>query len=216
MRTVRWSLKDLNRINTTFENSKNPEILSRLETIGVGLEFVNGGTSLVSQIIGLNHDHKNEIQEKSQAFDKYKNQRILCQSEYNKVLWFVRIKTRFSPDIADRVRTETIPEFPVDEWHYHVDLFYKSLEKEPDIIEFLRARKFPDDVIVTNRANIKTLIELRNRVDTEKGQAEEVRRLRDSKFAELNDLWWMLKEYAKVALNETPQLLEELGVKVRS
>ncbi|MCT4639470.1 MAG: hypothetical protein N4A72_17325 [Bacteroidales bacterium] len=216
MKTTKWSLRDLARLNTAFNNCKNPEIKSKLEIIGVGDILVDKGINLHSDIVDLDMKHKNELQEKSQAFTLYKEKRDECQNDYDTILHFVRIATRFNSNLSLRIRTTAIPENPVDEWPYQIDLFYESLEKEPFIMNFLKERKFPDDIIRTNRAKIKTLIDLRSRVDTEKGQAEDVRRERDSKFAELTDLWWELKSYAVFALKDTPQLLEELGIKVKS
>ncbi|GEM_PF-3451102 len=215
MKTSKWSLKDLAKLNTAFNNCKNPEIKSKLEIVGVGDIFVDKGINLHSDIVKLDMKHKNELQEKSQAFTQYKEKRDECRNDYDTILHFVRIAARFDNNLGSRIRTTSVPENPVNEWPYQIDLFYDSLEKEPSIMNFLKERKFPDDIITINRAKIKTLINLHNRVDTEKGQAEDARRERDSKFAELIDMWWELKAYALFALKETPQLLEELGIKVK-
>jgi hypothetical protein len=51
---------------------------------------------------------------------------------------------------------------------------------------------------------------------TYRGQAQEATRLRNEKLDELNDYTTELKAIAELALEGQPQLLEKLGIVVRS
>ena len=63
---------------------------------------------------------------------------------------------------------------------------------------------------------IENLKQLRNEVTIEKGQAQEATRLRNEKLDELDNYAIELKAVAEIALEKQPQLLEKLGIVVRS
>ena len=60
------------------------------------------------------------------------------------------------------------------------------------------------------------LRQLRSKALVEKGQAQEATRLRNQKLEELEDYCRLLKTLAALALQDRPQLMESLGILVRS
>ena len=63
---------------------------------------------------------------------------------------------------------------------------------------------------------LELLKKLRDEAMSEKGQAQEATRLRNVKMEELEDYCYELKTIAMLELEDQPQLLEMLGILVRS
>ena len=66
------------------------------------------------------------------------------------------------------------------------------------------------------KQELEDLRQLRIRAMMEKGQAQEATRLRNQKLEELEDYCRLLKTLAALALQDRPQLMESLGILVRS
>lgn len=78
-------------------------------------------------------------------------------------------------------------------WIFNINV--AQLEQERDVIHDLRLR--------------------RNTVVNERGHAQEATRLRNEKLDELADYCVELRAVAEIALENQPQLLENLGIVVR-
>ncbi len=76
--------------------------------------------------------------------------------------------------------------------------------------------ELPQSELSQNQASVEALIAMRNRRMQKKGEAEEATRLRNESMKALH-LW--MKEFrsiARIALQDSPQLLEALGIIVKS
>ena len=94
--------------------------------------------------------------------------------------------------------------------------FYDSLLRETAFLERLARFNLTVDRLNREKQELEALRELRTRTLVEQGEAQEATRLRNQKLEELEDYCNLLKTMASIALQDRPQLMETLGVMVRS
>jgi len=94
--------------------------------------------------------------------------------------------------------------------------FYNSLLLESGILEKLAKYNFTIERLTAEKQELEGLLRLRTRATLEKGQAQEATRQRNQKLEELEDYCGILKAVVIIALADRPQLMESLGILVRS
>jgi len=94
--------------------------------------------------------------------------------------------------------------------------FYNAAQSDPEIIQQLIRLKISAEDITSCIAAITNLEGLRSGYVREIGESQDATKAKDAAFAIMED--WMFEFYAvaKIALTDKPQLLEVLGLLVRS
>ncbi|MBI9038140.1 MAG: hypothetical protein JEY97_08415 [Bacteroidales bacterium] len=125
--------------------------------------------------------------------------------------------TRRDKDLQDRLHLSSIQnKTPIEEWISNTIWFYDVLLKETTLLTKISSYNISEENIISQKEQVANLRVLRNTTFTEKGEAEEARRVRGEKLTDLEEYCYELKTIAKIALRGNPQLLEELGIKVYS
>jgi hypothetical protein len=93
---------------------------------------------------------------------------------------------------------------------------YESILRETAFLERLARFNLTVDRLNREKQELVALRDLRNKTLVEEGEAQEATRLRNQKLEELDDYCSLLKTIAAIALQDRPQLMETLGVMVRS
>jgi SPX domain protein involved in polyphosphate accumulation len=93
--------------------------------------------------------------------------------------------------------------------------FFLAVIEEPNLINELSVYKITQAIIEGYIADIQEYKELRSIVKSEKGQAENATKQRDKVLEELEFYVDKIRTIAKISLADSPQLLEELNVKVK-
>ena len=90
------------------------------------------------------------------------------------------------------------------------------LRKATEYAKVLKGYQLPLSELTQNQASIEALIALRNRRIRMKGEAEEATHNRNLRIQALRA--WLKEFYgiARIALQDSPQLMEVLGVMVKS
>lgn len=96
------------------------------------------------------------------------------------------------------------------------EAFYGKVNENPAQLTKLARMKITNETILEALAEIEEVKAARHKYQDEKAESEEAKREKDAIFVQLDD--WMDDFYAtaKIALIEHPQLLESLGIRVRS
>ncbi len=82
--------------------------------------------------------------------------------------------------------------------------------------DVLENYQLPREQLSQNKAMIEALIATRNRRMQKKGEAEEATRLRNEAVKALNAWMVSFRGIARIALKDKPQLLEALGIMVKT
>ncbi len=101
-------------------------------------------------------------------------------------------------------------------WVECMKTFYNGLKAEPELIAKLSRLQFSAEDVDSRLANIQELESARSQYLKEAGESQEATKSKDASFAEMDI--WMSDFYtvAKIAMEDKPQLLESLGILVRS
>lgn len=197
-------------------NSHDADVAPLLDDIGIDGAHIDAGISLYNETMALVQQQKLEYQEQSRAYDAFYIERDAVESAYNRSLKLVKIVTRADSDLQNRLGLQNNKNNTIEGWIDGAIDFYNRLLNESNLLSSLARFKLTEDVIHTQVTDFQALRNLRNQAIVEKGQSQEATRQRNEKLDELEDYARELKAIAKLALEQRPQLLEKLGVVVRS
>ena len=101
-------------------------------------------------------------------------------------------------------------------WLESMNTFYREVSADTEIQTKLARLKITPKQIAKDQANIAEMGDARAEYKREIGESQEATREKDLAFAKMDD--WMSEFYsvAKIAMEDKPQLLESLGMLVRS
>lgn len=197
-------------------NSKDPEVAPLLDAMGIDTAYIDQGEALYNETTQLVDNQKKEYQEQSLAYDKFYLEKDDAEADYNRTLKLVKVLSRNDKDLQNRLGLQAGRVYAIEEWIESSVDFYNRLLNETDFLTKLGNFKVTTEQLNAEKTAIENLKQLRNEATAEKGQAQEATRLRNAKLDELDDYTTELKAIAELSLEGQPQLLEKLGIVVRS
>ncbi|MEO1253356.1 MAG: hypothetical protein AAFY41_00540 [Bacteroidota bacterium] len=197
-------------------NSKDAEVAPLLDAMGIDTAYIDAGEALYNETMQLVDTQKKEYQEQSLAYDKFYLEKDDAEANFNRTLKLVKVLSRNDKDLQNRLGLQSGAVYAIESWIESSVDFYNRLLNEPDFVAKLGNFKVTTDQLNAEKEAIENLKQLRNEATAEKGQAQEATRLRNEKLDELNDYTTELKAIAELALEGQPQLLEKLGIVVKS
>jgi len=196
-------------------NSSKPEILPLLESYGINTEYLAGGETLYNDVQSLTETQQREQQEESQAYDTFYESKEECETKLRKTQKIVKMASRSDSNLQNRLKIGATKQRKIEEWIKQSIEFYDLVLNEKDFLASISKFGLTAEKLTEEKNQIEALKGLRNQAMSEKGQAQEATRLRNEKMEELDDYCYELKTLATIALEDSPQLLEELGMVIR-
>ena len=206
----------LESIRLLIFNSKDAQVAPLLETMGIDTAYIDKGEALYNEATRLVDNQKKEYQEQDLAYDKFYLEKDDVEAGFNRTLKLVKVLSRNDTDLQNRLGLENGRVRAIESWIENSIDFYNRLLNEPGLVAKLESFKVTVEQLNAGKTAIENLRQLRNEVTIEKGQAQEATRSRNEKLSELEDYAIELKAVAEIALEKQPQLLEKLGILVRS
>ena len=197
-------------------NSKDVEVAPLLETMGIDTAHIQRGEVLYRETAQLVDIQKKEYQDQNLAYDTFFVEKDEIEADFNRTLKLVRVLSRKDKDLQDRLGLRGDRVYGIEEWIESAIDFYNRLLNEPDFITKLERFNVTTKQLDREKPLVESLKQLRKVVTAEKGQAQEPTRLRNEKLDELDDYTVELRVIAEIALEGRPQLLEKLGIMLRS
>ena len=197
-------------------NSRKPEILPFLEPMGIDIAHLDTGKNLYEKVVELDNIKKKEYQEQNLAYDIYQDAKNRCEPIYKRTRKLVKMASRSDKNLQDRLKLKLTRSRVIEEWILQQIEFYNLLANETVFLGKISKYGLTIEQLNTEKEEIASLQLLRNEAMSEKGQAQEATSMRDKKKEELEDYCYELKTVATIALEEHPQLLEKLGMIIRS
>jgi len=215
MATTEMEILELYRVSLTNAGSQ-PAIAEIMEEFGYGPEKLAEGLAKVGEVRSA-FDIRNA--EKSESFAAYR----AFEAKWDGLsdlyaLHRRKAKAAFSkaPVVAEMLAILGSVPRTYARWIETVRTFYTVSLADPEIQQGMTRVKLSTEDLNAAYAMIPELEKARNHYIQEKGETQHATMLKDAAFARLDD--WMKEFYAiaKIALEESPQLLESLGRLVRS
>ncbi len=207
----------LEQARTGISNAKSePMIKSALNEVGITDEQLSEGDSLYQQAFYLWEENKKEDAETSQASRSYK----ASYDELENLFKMHREKAKlfFERDPQVLVDLNVKGAFPIqyNAFFDQVHLFYNAIKTNPSLLKKVQPLKITElevDLALNQLAELKTK---RSVLDKEKAESQQMTKSKNSALIALDDWMDNFHKKARVALYDQPQLLEALGIFVRS
>ncbi len=212
------SLEDkLSSHRTLIFNSRDEKIAPLLAEKGADTEYIDQGVALYDETMIMVGKQTDEYQDKSKAYDQFNSEHDVVKNAFRRTFKLVGNFARYDEDLVDRLHLQSGHSMPIEKWFQNAIDFYSGVQKEQDFVDSKLVRfKVTQERLQQEQQSVRDLKMLRTKAVLEKGGAQEATRLRNDKLDALDDYCTDLQTLAEIALEEQPQLLEKLGILVRS
>ena len=202
---------------TMIENALSDNtVQTALAGYGYDETKLQAGKALYDEAFELDLAQKRESGEKVAATAEFNNLWAEADQQYMKTLKVARIvlKNLYKADQAAMLYGVRKQSF--NGWQEQAVSFYANTLKDPELLEAMAQFGYPEDKLQQEYEMVKQVIEKNLQQKKEKGESEQTTRIRDQKLDELAVFISDLRGIAKVALADTPDYLEKLGILARS
>lgn len=207
----------LNWCDLALKNAqKQEEIATMLAEFGYDKAVIEVGKRLCSEANNAYDTNRAETNEQGAAYARFDQKRQTLKKEYSLFRKKAKVVFRKTPlTLSQLAITGEIPTVYVN-WIEGVRKFCKVALADQEIINALQPLRVTAEDLNATLALCDEVDSLRAAYLIEKGESQNATKVKDAAFMALDD--WMRDFYAvaKIALDEKPQLLEALGVLVRS
>jgi len=221
---IYMKIKTVNTENQAFEaihlaltNAEaQPEIASTIATYGYTTEVIAEGKSLLEETLTAYNFNKKENNETREARADFDEKCLQMNNTYSKHRKLARVV--FRNDILNWQKLELkgrVPKSYVN-WLASLKIFYSEIVADENIQTKLSRLKFTKEEAENCLVAITDIENTRTTYLREIGESQEATQSKDAAFANLDS--WMQDFYAvaKIAMEDKPQLLEAIGILVRS
>ena len=207
----------LEQYRVSFENvEKQPEIATIMAEFGYDETLLTEGKTLLTKTRQAIDFNKKEDDETSEAYKNFTELKENLAKTYTLHRKKGKVIFRKEPTTLNKLAlTGSLPTAYI-KWLETVKKFYTVAAADSDIQSKLVRLKITTEEINGTIQLITNLELARAEYLREKGESQDSTKSKDKAFGEIDD--WMSEFYAvaKIALEDNPQLLESLGIFVRS
>ena len=191
-------------------------VQTALAGYGYDAAMLQTGKALYDEASELDLAQKKETGEKVAATAEFNNLWAEADQQYMKTLKVARIvlKNLYHADQAAMLYGVRKQSF--NGWQEQAVSFYANTLSDPQLLEAMAKYGYPEDRLQQEYDMVKQVIDKQLQQKKEKGDSEQATRFRDQKLDQLADFVSDLRGIAKVALADTPDYLEKLGILARS
>ncbi len=174
------------------------------------------GKAILAETTAAWKKNKKESDEKSAAYSDYDNKIEALEERYRLDRKKAKAVFRKDPDTLGKLQLAGRRPKAYLKFIETCETLYSKVNEDPSLLTKLARMKITNETILEGLADIDAVKAARHKYQDEKAESEEANREKDEAFVKLDD--WMDDFYAtaKIALMEQPQLLESLGIRVRS
>ena len=207
----------LEQYRVSFENvEKQPEIATIMAEFGYDETLLTEGKTLLTKTRQAFDFNKKEDDETTEAYKNFTELKENLAKTYTLHRKKGKVIFRKEPTTLNKLAlTGSLPTAYI-KWLETVKKFYTVAAADSDIQSKLVRLKITTEEINGTIQLITNLELSRAEYLREKGESQDSTKSKDKAFGEIDD--WMSEFYAvaKIALEDNPQLLESLGIFVRS
>lgn len=202
---------------TMLENTlADPAIKTAMAAYGYDDAKLQTGKDLYDETFELELAQKRELGEKVAATTELYNLWAEVDEQYMKTLKVARIvlKDHYRADQSAMLYGARKESF--NGWQKQAVSFYANILQDPQLVGIMAGYGYPEDRLQQEYELVKQVIDKELHQKREKGQSEQATRHRDQKLDQLAVYISEMRGIAKVALADTPDYLEKLGILARS
>lgn len=207
----------LEQYRVALDNAVNqPEIASTMAEFGYDEAMINEGKILLTKTREAFDFNKKEDDETTESYSNFATSKEILTKSY--ILHRKKAKVIFKNEptsLSKLALTGSLPTSYIN-WLETVKKFYAVASTDTTIQSKLLRLKVTPEEITNAFGFISNLEETRAIYLREKGESQDATKIKDKAFAAIDT--WMSEFYAvaRIALEDSPQLLESIGKFVRS
>jgi len=176
---------------------------------------LQAGKRLYDEFFALYNQQKKEYGEQIEATEEVHTAWDAANQLYMKTLKIARVAFQKVSRTDREVIVSGTRKRTLVGWLEQTKVFYTNLLADTELLTEMAKFGYPKEKLAAEYQLVQDLDQKRIKQNQESSEAEEATRARDQKIHELDDWISDYRVVLKVALTETPQKLERLGIKVR-
>lgn len=200
--------------NVLNNAATNPEIATALADFGYPAERITTGEELLTTARDLVNTQSKEYGEQFAATDAMNQAKILANSEYVKHLKVARIALRGDRSAATSMELDGDRKRSFSGWLSQTKAFYANALGNPTVLEALAGFGITTEKLEANQTLVIDAEQKLNDQLKEKGEAQQATLDRDAALDALNAYISDLVAISRIALEDKPQYLEMLGLRI--
>lgn len=207
----------LEQYRIALENvTKNPTIAKEMEDLGYDTTEIDKGKALLTKTREKYDFNKNEDHETTQAYDDFENAKEILEKTYN--LHRKKAKVIFRKDnvtLKQLALDKALPRTYM-KWIEAIKSFYTHLLADTDLQTKVLKLKITKADLTQAQNEYQTLEQKRALYLREEGESQQATQDKNKALDEIEEYMQDFYAVAKIALEDTPQLLESLGLIIKS
>lgn len=203
------------RVSLTNAVNQN-QIADTLEEYGYDSKVIKKGSDLLEATFIAYNYNKLEDNETFQVRADFDNQKEQISEQYIKHRKKAKVLFRKDEVILNKLGLNVAVPRIYANWIETLKAFYNAIQSDSSLLSNLSQLKITEDDITSAITAINVLETTRSLYLKEKGESQDATKKKDKAMSEMEE--WMNDFYAvaKIAMEDQPQLLESLGLVVRS
>ncbi|MBI9034443.1 MAG: hypothetical protein JEZ03_08235 [Bacteroidales bacterium] len=195
---------------------KHEFILEAITPYGYGPDKLNEGLALYKETHKLYIGHSKKQNNKTYSTANLYSEWKLLNTAYIRKLKIARIVFENNTEAQISLQLKGKRDKNISNWMDQASTFYSNILINPTFIEMMNSLLITEDQIRTDLHKLENLRILKLKQDECKGIARQAKLDRDVKFKELKQWLNRYLAVARFALEDSPQMMESLGVTVAS
>jgi hypothetical protein len=195
-----------------IDNSlSNQDILDKVTLFGYDQERLQAALALYHNVIDLIMTQRIEYGEQYEATNTLQAAWDTADAAYKRTLKISRLVFEGNAEARNALGLNGRRKTSIGGWIEQTMFFYKAMLETPAFIAAMTPYSYDQAKLSAENALVQAVIDAKSQQNTERGQAQEATKARDAKMDELDQWISAYKIVAEVALDESPQKLEQLG-----
>lgn len=190
----------------------NPDIQTSLSEFGYTSKRLTEGKALHEAALQAHLQQQAEYGDQADATAALNQARDTADKSYMRLVKIARIALKDNPGAIARLDLNGKRKRSLSGWLLQTQQFYGNLLNAPDLLEAMNQYGITKTKITTAQAEIAAVTTANLAQETEKGEAQNATKIRDAAIDRLSEWFSDFVAIARIALEDSPQRLESLGI----
>ncbi len=191
-------------------------IQPRLALYAYTPEKLQEGQSIWEQTNSFGQLQYKEKDEQKAATNEFNENWQKSISEVKRFKKLARLVFDNDPNAWNMLKLDTLNIAKFSDWYADTDLVYTNMLEHDEWLTSMQAFGYTSESLTAQQTKLKALKDLQQTQQQEIGDAQQATDDKWISYNQLKDFCYKLREVAKIEFESDPQLLEKLGILVRS
>ena len=199
-----------------WNSTNDAAIQPRLAFYGYTPEKLKEGQSLWEQTHSFGQLQNKEKDEQKAATNNFNENWQQSISEIKKFKKLARLVFDNNTNAWNMLKLDTLNIAKFVDWYADTDLVYTNVLEHTEWLTDMQGFGYTSESITAQQTRLHALKVLQEKQQQEIGDAQQATDKKWDSYNQLKDFCYKLREVAKIEFENDPQLLEKLGIMVRS